>query len=381
MKTKRVLTVNLQPDMKTAESVYSDTNNLIIPINTVLTGEIINKLKYYSIKSVKILVEEPSEESSEETAVVHDKAPTANEAQEKQNIYNPEYPTYFDRIHQSEEFKTFESTLNTCITDFSKSVNRLVTESADGIVDEMLNQINSIIDKSRNPLHMLDMMQCMRDIDDQTYAHSINVSLISGVIGTWLHLSKDDLEVLLLSGMLHDIGKLRISPETIHKPGKLTDEEFETIKRHPVFGHEILNPKKLDKRIKLAALQHHERFDGSGYPFGLSGEQIDFFASIVAIADVYDAMTSARSYRKGICPFPVLQQMEYDKNLYNPTVLCKFLEHTVEAYVNTEVMLSTGEKGKVVLVNKNFISRPIVIAGNKTYDLSKDYNTQITALI
>ncbi len=199
----------------------------------------------------------------------------------------------------------------------------------------------------------------------------MNVALICNIIGRWLGFSEDDLMVLVTAGLLHDIGKLKIPPEIIKKPGRLTNEEFLVIRGHPGYGFDILKNKNLDSRIANAALQHHERYDGKGYPDKLKGPEIDFFASIVAVADVYDAMTSNRSYRKGICPFDVLEQMEREKASYEPVVLHKFINNTAESYINNEVILSNGERGRVVLLNKNFLSRPLVIAGSNTYDLSK----------
>ena len=137
----------------------------------------------------------------------------------------------------------------------------------------------------------------------------------------------------------------------------------------------------MDDRIKLAALQHHERYDGKGYPRQLAGIEINEYASIVAIADVYDAMTSNRIYRKGICPFTVISMFEKEKDLYNPHYLYLFMKRLVEAYVNTEVILSNNERGKIVLLNQNLLSRPVVITDKKTYDLSRDFSVDITALI
>ena len=367
MKTKKILTANLTPGMVTAEAAYTYTNHIVIQSNTVLTEDIIDKLKYYAVKSVKILVDKPSEETD-----------TQNN---NSSIIDNDKPTYFERIQASEEFKGFNNEFNNCIDSFRTSLNDMVVKSSDGIVDSMLEDVSHIIEKTRNPLHMLDMMQCMRGYDDLTYTHSMNVALICNVLGKWLHLSENDLNVLTTAGLLHDIGKLKIPEEIIKKPDKLTDYEFEQIQNHPQYGYDILRSKRLDSRVKLAALQHHERFDGKGYPNHLAGHDIDYIASIVAIADVYDAMTSDRCYRKGICPFPVLEELERTKDRYEPSALYTFMEHTVEAYINTEVMLSNGEKGRVILINNNFLSRPIVITSDKTYDLSKDSSIQITSLI
>lgn len=365
MKTKKLFTANLRPGMIVAESVYTYNGRLIIQENTELTPDIISKLKHYAIKTVYILVND-SPQKTENT---------------NNNDNDNQKPTYFERIEQSEDFKKFHSQFDSCLTGFKKTLNDMIIKSSDGLVDEMISEIESILEKSRNPLHLLEMMQCMRGYDDLTYAHSINVALICNVIGTWMNLSHDDIETLMIAGMLHDIGKLRIPPEIIQKPSKLTDNEYAIIKKHPEYGYEILSTKNLNSKIKLATLQHHERYDGKGYPNGLKGNEIDLFSGIVAIADVYDAMTADRVYRKGICPFPVLEHMELQKELYEPGALYKFIERTVEAYINTEVKLSNGDVGRVVLLNKNFLSRPIVISDTKTYDLSKDFHLHIDTLL
>ena len=274
MKTKKVFTANLVPGMVIAEAAYTSDNHLVIQSNTEITEDIIDKLKYYSIKTVRIYLNEPNETNKSKTNKIE--------------------PTYFERIEQSEDFKKFQNEFNACLEGFQKTLNNIIIKSSDGLIDEMLSEIESVLEKSRNPLHLLEMMQCMRGYDDLTYTHSINVALISNVIGTWMNLGHDDIETLMIAGMLHDIGKLRIPPEIIQKPGRLTDEEYEIVKKHPQYGYDILSTKNLNPKIKLVALQHHERYDGKGYPYGLKGNEIDLFSGIVAIADVYDAMTADR---------------------------------------------------------------------------------------
>lgn len=372
MKKRKILTANLETGMVTAEAVYNFSNHLIISSNTILTEDIIEKLKYYSVRSVKILTPDDEEQTTDSQAASN-------------NINTPDKntsgQTYFAKIQSSKEFKAFEDEFNSCINDFKAELNDLVIKNSDGIVENMLKHIDSIFNKARNPLHLLDMMQCMRSYDDITYAHSMNVALICNIIGTWLKLHDDELLVLITAGLLHDIGKLQIPAEIIKKPGRLTDEEFALIHKHPQYGYDILMPKNLDRRVVNAALQHHERYNGKGYPYGIAGSDIDFFSSIVAIADVYDAMTSDRSYRKGICPFHVLEQMEHEKDAYEPYILHTFINHTAEAYINNEVRLSNGETGRVVLLNQNFLSRPLVVTANNSYDLSRTSDINIIEII
>jgi len=391
MKKKKILTANLEKGMVTAEAVYNFSNHLIISSNTTLTTDIIEKLKYYSVGSVKILVPEKGEKIFH--AVLPPGSPAQNETGSKDasatgymesignNTDNREDMTYFEKIQASQEFKEFEAEFNSCVNEFRDELNDLIIKNSDGIVDNMLKHIDSIFSKARNPLHLLDMMQCMRNYDDLTYAHSMNVALICNITGIWLKLSNDEMPVLIMAGLLHDIGKLKIPPEIIKKPGRLTDEEFAVIKKHPEYGYEILKHKNLDSRVVQASYQHHERYNGRGYPCGLTGSSISFFSSIVAVADVYDAMTSDRSYRKGMCPFAVLEHMEREKDSYNPYILHTFINHTAESYINNEVELSNGEKGRVILLSKDFLSRPIVVTDNNSYDLSKTTDIHIKAII
>ena len=378
MKTKKVLTSNLKPGMVSSEAAYTYTNHLVIQSNTTLTPEIIDKLKYYAVKSVRVYI--PDEDVPKEK----EKNTPTDTPQEKAPVsHGPSFdgPTYFERVQQTEQFVEFKDNFTSSISSFKDELNDIVAKNATDVTDNMLHEVDSILGRTRNSLHLLDMMQCLRGFDDLTYTHSMNVALICNVIGSWAGFSKDDLNTLMLCGLLHDIGKLKIPAEIIQKPGKLTDEEFDLIRSHPKLGYDILRSKNLDDRIKLAALQHHERYDGKGYPRQLAGIEINEYASIVAIADVYDAMTSNRIYRKGICPFTVISMFEKEKDLYNPHYLYLFMKRLVEAYVNTEVILSNNERGKIVLLNQNLLSRPVVITDKKTYDLSRDFSVDITALI
>lgn len=378
MKTKKVLTSNLKPGMVSSEAAYTYTNHLVIQSNTTLTPEIIDKLKYYAVKSVRVYI--PDEDASKEKG----KNTPTDTPQEKAPVsHGPSFdgPTYFERVQQTEQFVEFKDNFTSSISSFKDELNDIVAKNATDVTDNMLHEVDSILGRTRNSLHLLDMMQCLRGFDDLTYTHSMNVALICNVIGSWAGFSEDDLNTLMLCGLLHDIGKLKIPAEIIQKPGKLTDEEFDLIRSHPKLGYDILRSKNLDDRIKLAALQHHERYDGKGYPRQLAGIEINEYASIVAIADVYDAMTSNRIYRKGICPFTVISMFEKEKDLYNPHYLYLFMKRLVEAYVNTEVILSNNERGKIVLLNQNLLSRPVVITDKKTYDLSRDFSVDIAALI
>ncbi|KAA5806497.1 HD domain-containing phosphohydrolase [Thermoanaerobacterium thermosaccharolyticum] len=158
--------------------------------------------------------------------------------------------------------------------------------------------------------------------DRYTKGHSLRVSKYAAIIGESMGLPKDEIEKLKIAGILHDIGKIGISDKILTKPGKLTKEEYDKIKQHPSISRKILEPIGLSKDIIDGIEKHHERYDGKGYPFGLNDDNIPLIAAILCVADSFDAMTSDRSYRKGM-PFDeaVNELLKYKGTQFNPRVV------------------------------------------------------------
>lgn len=162
--------------------------------------------------------------------------------------------------------------------------------------------------------------------DSYTRNHSDRVSYYSVMIGKQLGLSDEELEVLKQGALFHDIGKIGIPDSILQKPGKLTDEEYDDIKNHPSIGAKILAPAKIFSDLIPMVLNHHERFDGKGYPIGLAGEDIPLMARIVCVADSFDAMTSDRSYRPRFTVIAALEEIEKCKGAqFDPFVVDAFM--------------------------------------------------------
>ena len=204
-----------------------------------------------------------------------------------------------------------------------------------------------------NPTALLWLTQ-LKNRDEYTAMHSLNVCILSLFFGRSLQLNSQQLNELGLGALLHDIGKLRIPLEILNKPDRLTDDEFEIIKKHTIYGHELLKNKSELSQQSLEIVQHHhERIDGGGYPYGLEDQHIGLYSKIVKIVDVYDAVTSKRIYHDEVPPYHALNCIYSDRNTaFDEKLVQQFLKHMGIYPVGSAVELSTGEIGIVTTVNE-----------------------------
>lgn len=355
MKTRQLAISRVVPGMVTAKDVYARNDQLIIHKGIMLDSEKIAKLMFYAVESV----------------FVFDNGTDGNEQEQ-----------FSEKLVDSMEFRQFSKKYDEAIMSVRDNMNSLLEKNVDVDQNKLLMDVNSIVYGSRSKMQLLSMLHCIRNYDDLTYMHCVNVALICNVFGDWLGLSKDDRDVLTLCGLLHDIGKILIPKKILVKPDKLTDEEFAIMKKHTELGYGILKDKEIDNRVKLAALYHHERYDGSGYQVNLMGDDIDTYSMIVAIADVYDAMTSSRVYRGPVCPFDVLRIFEDDGYIkYDPKILIPLMQQIAESYVNHTVRLSNDMQAEIIMLNRANLSKPIVKVDNKVIDLSKTSDVRIETIL
>ncbi|MCI5584525.1 MAG: HD-GYP domain-containing protein [Lachnospiraceae bacterium] len=349
-------TSQLTPGMAIAKDVYTYSDQLILPAGSLLTDKAITKLAFYSIPFIYIKKDDP-------VLATQDTEPE---------------DSYSNRIKNSPEFKKFTIDFQADVEKFKIVLNDVVEKNGPLNINELLEDTLALLHNTHSTLHIFDILHNMRHYDDQTYAHSINVALICNVLATWLNMSEEDVSLATQCGLLHDIGKLRIPEVIIKKPAQLTNQEYNIIKTHALEGYNILQKCHVDPHIANAALLHHERCDGSGYPFGLSSSQIDPFAKIVAIADVYEAMTATRVYRSALCPFTVLSLFENEGiQKYDTKYILTFMENVLNTYILNRVRLSDGRKGEVVLINKHALSRPLIRCGDEYIDLSVEPDTLV----
>jgi HD-GYP domain-containing protein (c-di-GMP phosphodiesterase class II) len=202
--------------------------------------------------------------------------------------------------------------------------------------------------------------------------HMVNVGVLSVLLGKWLRLSSESLAELAVAGVLHDVGMASLPPHILSKPGGLTEGEYALVKTHPTLGHEIVASELgADSIPALACLEHHERTNGSGYPRGLKADETRMTSRIVAVADVYDAMSSKRSYHSRHPEFWVLSQLQENGfDILDPTVTRAMVDHLAQSIHGHRVRLNNGQIGRIVFVNDQDPSRPVVEVGPALIDLS-----------
>jgi len=231
------------------------------------------------------------------------------------------------------------------VTDMFKQVrmgNTISTEDVSPLVDEISESVN------RNPAALICITR-IKNKDDYTYLHSVAVCALMIALGKQLDY-QGDMHALGMAGLLHDVGKMSIPENILNKPGKLTDEEFEIVKSHPMKGWEMLKESGEKNEIALdVCLHHHERVDGKGYPDNLSGDGLSLVARMGAVCDVYDAITSDRSYKKGWEPAESLKKMAEWQNGHFDDAVFKAFVKTIGIYpTGTLVKLKSGRLGIVM---------------------------------
>ncbi|NLZ81569.1 MAG: HD-GYP domain-containing protein [Clostridiales bacterium] len=356
---KRIWIKDLMSGMVVGDDVYTSSDQLIVPRHSVLNDRMITRLKIYGIPAISIFIKE------NELDLIG-----------KESIFST-------RVKTSKEFQEFSKKYSHITDNVEDSMNKIIKKeiSATELIDTMTEYMG-LTQQNDGQFHVFDMLNNMRETSDITYMHSINVSLIATVLGKWLRFSEEDIEILGLCGLLHDIGKLLIPENILYKPYKLTEKEFEVVKSHSLKGYQVIKDLDIDERVKHVALMHHERCDGSGYPMSLKRDQISKFAKVIAIADVYDAMTSSRLYREPICPFDVIIEFEREGlQLYETEYIMTFLRNVAQTYLHNQVRLSDGTEGEVIMINSFKLAKPVVRAGDSFIDLSKESELRIEAII
>lgn len=327
-----------KPGMEIGKMVLTSDKKVIISEGTILNDIIIEGLIAWGIRDVFIR----EQIFNDDVEFKHDFS--VNETENQRQFYE-EYEKTIDVVKS-----TF------CSIRYFKELP----------LDQMKELAGQAIEKMISRVGVINHIYMMRRQDDYTFHHSINVAIICGILGKWMGITGIKLKELVLAGLLHDVGKMRIPLEILNKPGQLTLDEFEIMKQHTTHGYQMLQQSQtISREVSFGILQHHEKMDGSGYPLGVDGSRINEFAKIMAVADVYDAMTSDRVYRGGVVPFVVVEMMVKEMfGKLDPMACSTFLNNVKDYLVGNVVILSDGREAEVIHMGHYLASRPVVFADN-----------------
>lgn len=291
-----------------------------------------------------------------------------------------------DTTKSADNYTTKEAALST----LKKVMAQLKVKDKVEIVEtkRVVKDILKTVLRERN---LVSSLSKVKSFSDYTFEHSVNVCMFSLLLGLHLQMSREELGLLGMAALLHDIGMQQVDKDIICKREALSSEELLQVQKHPYLGYEALTNKKyFPEEVAMAIWQHHERLDGSGYPCGLQGNKISRFAQILAVADVFDALISDRPFRNAFYPHQAVSVLVNSKGQFASDVMQAFLDKVIIYPINTRVELNSGEKGIVVDMNKGSHASPVVrfeTVGNehrltcKEVDLSKHEDLYIVRIL
>lgn len=286
-----------------------------------------------------------------------------------------EYVDYLNRKGYLGAYITEEENLDVEIEEplSQNTLSESVKAVSEANISELMSSARHIVKDISNLKHLSIDLLDLRSFDEYTYRHSVNVAVYSVAIAKYMHLSDEELEQVALAGVCHDLGKRKIPTEIINKPGSLTDEEFNEIKNHPKYSYDLLQSNhEISPVVRQAVLCHHENENGSGYPTGKTGKDLNLLTKILHAADVYDALISRRPYKTPYTPLEAFEYLVGGEGILFSEKVVEAMRKVIPTYpIATDVILSTGEKAVVVAHTKDPL-RPVVrvLGTNYNMDLS-----------
>ena len=322
----------LQPGMILARSIINDEMMVILSEGTLLSKAHITRLAFLDIPLVYIKDEYELSEAFQNVSALFDHS----------SAFISEYK---DVIHEARS-----------IFEEAKSSGKAPVEKSKQVIHDTIAPMSK---ESGVMDYLLEVNHLAADV----YNHSVRVSILAGVLAKWMHLPKVETQEVILAGFLHDIGKTRFPERLLDKKVEtLTGDDREAYEQHTVDGQMILSASPgLPDGVKRAALQHHEAMDGSGFPFGIGGNDIHLYARMIALADLYDNITTEREGCRKETPFAAIDKITADMyTKLDPTVCVPFLTNIKIAFLGSRVYLSNGLSGTIVRYTNDYAARPLI---------------------
>lgn len=338
--------------------VFNSYGLHILSKNTVLHSKEISKLIQHSIEYIEIL---------DRSTIINNSVEEFDQLERTlESTASPKWVPHMKPIYDSvvQDIKG--------LFDTARKENKIDTEQATAAFDPLMQ--NLLLERD-----VVSLLLLLNNADSYTYQHSVQVGMLSYYIANWIGLSNEESVRVGNAGFLHDIGKCKIEPDILNKPGKLSAEEYAEVKRHTIYGYEIIKNSTPDQNIALGALHHHERINGSGYPHGLKGEDISLYGRIIAVADIYSAMISSRVYQKERDLLFVLKELyRLSFTELDPIITHSFISHMIPNFIGKRVTLSDGRTGTIIMTHPTEFFSPLVQINSEFIDLTTERALEIT---
>ncbi len=344
----------VKPGMVLCDDIFEQNGVLLIGANTELTDAHIDFLKRKHIDEINIL-------ESTDTNVIT-----------KPNV----------KIQPVDMVNDVEEKYRSTVTRFKS----IYTEFKLGwvpVYQEIDDAIEPLYEAILNDDYITRKMWQIHAYDDYTFDHSVRVSMISGLLAKWCGLNQAQIKDAALAGLLHDIGKCNIPDQILNKPSTLTIEEFKVMKTHAILGYILIKDiPNISYDVLLGVMQHHERVDGTGYPNGIKGNEINYLAKIVAVADVYCAMTQDWIYKVAMHPFEAMSFiLEKCHSSLDFSMSKTFLANISHFYIGHRVELNNKQQGEIIMTYKDDPARPLVRIGEEYIDLRRHMDLEISSML
>lgn len=338
----------LKAEMVLAKPIYNEDGRCLVNFDFVLTDHIIERIKRLDYDRVWI---------------------------------KDEFDNVSDYLSDELKLKAIRS-IKSIFTGYAS--NKKVSSDPKKI-DALKNVVENVVEEIISNRQCVIQLSNLKNFNNSMYEHAVDVARISVLIGVNMDLNKPQLFALCEAAMLHDIGKTQLSQHLLTKDTDFTKSELEELTKHPALGYRIMkDTDKFTAPAYIAVLQHHERFDGTGFPEGIKGEKINLFSRIIKIADVYSNMRSGTTNTKEYSQSEVIEYFYADgSRQFDPNILKVFLSKVPIYEIGQVIKLSNGKKAFVAQNNEGALARPIVrvIEDNNTageeIDLSKNFNITI----
>lgn len=338
---------DLVTGMEVAKEIYGADGTALISPGTVLNRQTIEKLERWAVDRVTVF---------------------------SQAAFNPLTDPQMQRFVQ--QYQTSVGAVEQAF-DMIKASGEIPV----ALFQDTAQQMTADLYKTGN---ILDKLYHFPACDDYTYRHCVNVSVVAALIAMWLKYPGDIVNAVSLAGLMHDIGKALLPSELLNQPGKLAVTDYFKYQQHVQYGKTLLSKRSdVSPSVAEAILQHHEREDGSGYPYALKGDEIHPYAAIIAVADMYDEhLTINRDETSPVSPYTSLENLWGNVNSLNARVCISFCESMTNFLSGNQVKLTDGREARVVCVNKRWPSLSMVqLADGQVIDLIDQSKVRIDYLL